>query len=163
MAALRSRTLAALGAVLLAVALWLVLLGPSFGPWERTPGFLLLGETVDEPVDDWEFVRAHPEIAVETRTRWLVPHSVTTSWLLLEGELFIPARDAAGKLWVRNALRDPRVRVRIGDRLYAQRLVRVEDPELHERLVDRSFQRWPQFERRGVRGSAMGFFRVDPL
>lgn len=161
MSVLRSRTLAGLGLGLLAVVLWLLLLGPSFGPWDRTPGFWLLGETVDAPVDDWRFVRTHPEIAVETHTRWLVPHSVTTSWLLLGGDLYLPAREAAGKLWVRNALRDPRVRLRIGARLYPRRLVHVEEPALHERLVARSFEKWPQFVARGVSGDAMAFFRVE--
>jgi hypothetical protein len=147
---------------LAAAAAWLALLGPSCGPWGRTPGLMLLGETVTGSVEDWSFVRAHREIAVETRSPWLVPHSVTTSWLLVDGELFIPARDAAGKRWTQNVQRRPDVRIRIERRLYRARLVRVDDPSERARLIEASFRKWPEFRVRGVDRDAMAFFRVEP-
>jgi hypothetical protein len=146
---------------LAAIVVWLGLAGATCGPWGRTPGLMLFGEPVAEGVRDWSFVEPHSEIAVETRPPWLLPHSVTTSWLLVDGALFIPARDAAGKRWVRNALQRPDVRIRIGDRLYSTRLAPVEDPDERQRLLDAAFHKWPQFRRRGVDGDAMAFFRVE--
>ena len=153
-----------IGAVLLlgSASIWLATLGPSCGPWGRTPGFLLLGESVAEPVSDWSFVRSHPEIALETATPWLVPHSVTVSWLLVAGQLFIPSRDAATKTWVRNVLRRPDARLRIGKRIYRVRLVRAADPALRERLVEAALARWPEFRSDGDDMNAMDFFRVEP-
>jgi hypothetical protein len=150
-------------AVVAVPGLWLVSAGPSCGPWGRTPGFALLGEEANGRLLDAYAVNGHPEIAVETRPPWLLPHSVTTSWLVVDGALFIPARDAAGKRWVRNVLRRPTVRIRVDDRLYAARLLRVDDPRERARLIDAAFQKWPQFQARGVDGEAMAFFRVESV
>jgi hypothetical protein len=94
------------------------------GPWGRTPGFRLFGEVVTSPVDDWSFADEHRTIAVETRTWYGIPHSVTTSCVARAGSLYVPARNPTTKYWVGNVLRDPRVRIRIGDRIYERKAVR---------------------------------------
>jgi len=144
-----------------AVVIWLAPLGASCGPWGRTPGFALFGARAAGPVLDWGFVRTHPEIALETRTPWLVPHSVTVAWLLLDGDLFIPSRDARGKRWVRNVLQRPQVRLRIGGWIYDARLASVEDASLRQRLTAAALQKWPRFRSGAVDLAAMAFFRVE--
>jgi hypothetical protein len=40
----------------------------------------------------------------------------------------------ARRRWTAVALEDPRVRIRVGDRIYEQRIVRVTDPALRQRI-----------------------------
>ena len=98
-------------------------------PSDRRPGLRLSGELVTEPVSDWSFTADHREIYVETRTPWLIPHSVTIVCAAdADGKLFIAARNPVGKRWVSNVERDPEVRLKIGDRLYEVRLAPLSDP-----------------------------------
>lgn len=67
------------------------------GPWGRTPGFRLFGEVVRQPVTDWSFTDAQSTIAVQTRTRYGIPHSVTTVCVRHRGALYVPARNARSR------------------------------------------------------------------
>ncbi len=107
----------------------LVLLA-CFEPSDRRPGTWLSGEVVEGAVDDWSFTNDHREIWIETRTPYLVPHSVTIVCAEADGKLFVAARNPDGKRWVANVDRDPAVRLKIGDRIYEQRLVPIESPEM---------------------------------
>ncbi len=103
-------------------------------PEDRRPGLWLSGEPVAETVTDWSFTDDIPEIFIETRTWYGVPHSVTVTCVALGDTLYVPSiypRDAAypeARLWNRNLVRDPRVRLKIGERVYERRAVLVEDP-----------------------------------
>jgi hypothetical protein len=113
-------------------------------PQDRRPGQWLRGERVREPVTDWSFSDAHPEIAVETRTWYGIPHSVTTVCVSMDEDLYVPSvfdADTAfpdGKFWTQNVLRDRRVRLKIGERLYEREAVLVTD----EREFARAFARF---------------------
>ncbi len=61
------------GAILALVAAFLA----ACAPQDRRPGLWLAGEVVREPVTDWSFTDAVPEIFLETRTWYGIPHSVT--------------------------------------------------------------------------------------
>jgi hypothetical protein len=98
--------------------------GP-WGPQGIFPGGPLAGDTVLEPVRDWSFTEDHPLIAVETRGRFF-RHSVTVICMAEEGQLYLAARHAPRKRWVANLMRDPRIRLGIGGRVYAARAVRIE-------------------------------------
>ncbi len=103
-------------------------------PKDRRPGVWLSGEVVTETVTDWSFTDDIPEIFLETRTWYRVSHSVTVTCVALADTLYVPSiypRDAAypeARLWNRNIVRDPRVRLKIGERVYERRAVLVEDP-----------------------------------
>jgi hypothetical protein len=86
--------------------------GPFFGSVEPTPS-------------DWSFTDAHPLIAIETHGRFF-RHSVTILCVSAQGKLYVMARHAPTKRWVRNLLVDPRVRLEIGGKLYAGRALRVD-------------------------------------
>jgi hypothetical protein len=98
-------------------------------PADRRPGLRLSGEVVEEGGGDWSFTQDHREIAIETRTPWLIPHSVTIICAAKDGRFFVGARDPDRKRWVSNVDRDPDVRLKIGGRIYEQRLVALEDAE----------------------------------
>ena len=105
------------------------------------PGLWLKGEVVTTPVTDWSFVEQAPHpgrslntVLIETRTPYFIPHSVRTLPTVRNGELFIRSHqdrmDVAfpqDKSWTSNVARDPRVRIKIGDKLYEATMVLVTD------------------------------------
>lgn len=103
-------------------------------PKDRRPGLWLSGEVETAPQTDWSFVDAHREIFVETRTWYGIPHSVTTVVVAHNGTLYVPSVYLEGgdypdaRFWNRNVARDPRVRLKIGDRIFERQAVLVEDP-----------------------------------
>ena len=102
-------------------------------PRDRRPGLWLSGEVVREPVGDWSFTDEVQEIFVETRTWYGIPHSVTTVCAQQAGALYVPSlyfddgEFPEARFWNRNAVRDPRVRLQIGGRLYERQAVVVHD------------------------------------
>jgi hypothetical protein len=118
--------------------------------------------------------RATNTIMVETRTPYFIPHSVTTAPLVRNGQLYIPSRQGCpialhgaacepyngphganridlqfpkNKFWTANVMRDPRVRLKIGGKLYEMTLVLIanraesqavlgRDPETREKGPD---------------------------
>jgi hypothetical protein len=102
-------------------------------PIGLVPGRELSGELVLEPVRDWSFTDEHRTIAVETRPA--MPHSVTTICFAVDGALYVPASRAAEKSWPHFAVSDPRVRVKVGDKIYPGVARRVEDAELRPKLM----------------------------
>lgn len=105
------------------------------------PGLWLKGEVVTAPVTDWSFVNDVPHpgrsintVLVETRTPYFIPHSVRTMPFVRNGVLYIRSHqdrmDVAfphDKSWTANVARDPRVRIKIGDKLYETTMVLVAD------------------------------------
>ena len=118
---------------------WLVLsigiaLVGCFGPEDRRPGLSLRGEVVSAPPSDWAFTDDHREIAVEVRTPYLLPHSVTIWCAQVDGELYLGARNPETKRWPGWADRDPDVRLGIGERVYEVRLIPLVDADRLGRL-----------------------------
>ena len=105
------------------------------------PGLWLKGEVVTTPVTDWSFVDKveHPgrsinTVLVETRTPYFIPHSVRTMPFVRNGVLYIRSHQDRmdvqfpnDKSWTGNVARDPRVRIKIGDKLYEATMVLVAD------------------------------------
>src|SRR2546428_356705 len=58
-------------------------------PKERRPGLRLTGELVTRPVTDWAFTDKHPNIFVQTRSWYGLPHSVTTTATAHNGQLYL--------------------------------------------------------------------------
>jgi len=105
------------------------------------PGLWLKGELVTTPVTDWSFVDNVPHpgrtlntVLVETRTPYFIPHSVRTIPFVRNGVLYIRSHQDRmdrqfpnDKSWTSDVVRDPRVRIKIGDKLYEATMVPVAD------------------------------------
>ena len=98
------------------------------------PGLWLSGTVVTTPVTDWSFVSQYKTDKLQSRTWYMIPHSVTTGYILHNGQLYITSMFQAGvpfpegKSWVSNVMRDPHVRLKFGDNLYDCTLSHVTDP-----------------------------------
>ena len=143
-------------------------------------GFWLTGELVTTPVTDWSFIDAIPTVQTETRTWYLLPHVVRTyiarngDKLYLFSEYFAPKpgqRDYRddfpnARFWNRMVVRDSRVRVKIGNRLFEMRAYPLTDPNevaaarqafLSKYEDVRKGQELPESQR-----ASLYFFRLQP-
>ena len=106
------------------------------------PGLWLKGEVVREPMTNWDWVDqfsdAFSEDAtmLETRTWYGIPHSVRVLLVPRGDELYLQSSAQTfrlnrefphGKAWWRNVERDPRVRLKIGGRIYEMTVVLIQD------------------------------------
>ena len=104
-------------------------------PEDRRPGFRLPGEVAAYPADWAATVEAHPLIAVEVSTPYLIPHSVTITRGIFEGDLVIGAREPETKNWPGWVDRDENVRLGVGDSVYEAKLVPISDPATAQRVL----------------------------
>ena len=88
------------------------------------------GELASGPEPDWSFVHDVQEVEFQL----LEPARSRTTWILdHQGKAYIPSGYMTtwwGKLWKRwplEAEKDPRIVLRIGDKLYERQLVRIQD------------------------------------
>ncbi len=99
----------------------------SDGPLGPFPGGKLSGVPVTEPVTDWTaLLRAVGHVELEVSPKH--PRSLTTSYIVRDGVLYVPSMFAAHKRWPKEVLADDRVVLRIGGGLYERRAVRVTEP-----------------------------------
>ncbi len=97
----------------------------------RLPGLWLRGDLVTTPVTDWSFTDKIPTIKLQTHTWYLLPHSVNIGIVYYNGHLYLSSvymRSEVKYRWNENVLRDPRVRLKIGNQLYDRTLTYVTDP-----------------------------------
>ena len=108
------------------MALWLAIalaLGGCSSPFLGLPGGELRGETIREPVDDWSFADSW---FLDLETRPEDPYSVELNYTVRDGALYIDP--AEGRAWLDHIREDPRVRVRLGDKIYPATAVLVGEP-----------------------------------
>lgn len=104
----------------------------SDGPIGPFPGGALSGTVDVDRHPDWRAVGSTVELEIRPDDPW----SLRTYAIPYERELYVPSFQAERRRWVAVALADPRVRVRLGDRLFERRLERVTDPATLARLVE---------------------------
>ena len=137
------------GGILVFLALLLVVLRiTGLNPHDRIPGLWLTGNLVTTPVTDWSFTDKVPNIKLQTQSRFLLPHSVTINCLAYEGQLYVSSIYPAGppRSWNENVMRDPHVRIKIGDMLYDRTLVLVTDPAEIEGVLQARAKKYPQLK-----------------
>lgn len=122
--------------VVIAAALYVFRTDPIF----MVSGKRLSGEELPYP-SDWSACNDHQTVAVETRAD--DPHSVTTICFVHDGDLVIPAMNGSEKEWPAHVVRDPRVRVKIGDHVYPALAERMTDVSLDD-LVESVAAKYPQ-------------------
>ena len=116
----------------LGLALVVLVSACSIEPSDERPGLWISGKVSHEPISDWTFTDDIREILIETRTWYFLPHSVTIWCVSIDGELYVGASSPdhpKERYWIRNAGRDPNVRLKIGDKVYERRLELIEDQE----------------------------------
>ena len=117
-------------------------------PQERRPGLWLTGDVVTTPVTDWSFVAQYPTDKLQTRSWYLLPHSVTTNFIVSNGQLyltsiFLPGTFPQSKSWTTNIVRDPQVRVKFGNQLFDCNLSVVTDPAEKAPLIEAYAKKYP--------------------
>src|ERR1700733_4296794 len=98
----------------------------GFNPKGPRPGLWLSWMIAKTAVADWSFSDQYPMVQVQTRPWYIVPHSVTIFCASYENRLYL---QALGKTWKEYVLHDPRVRIKIADRLYDGTAVPITDQQ----------------------------------
>ena len=128
----------------------------GYEPRDQRPGLWLAGERVTEPVTDWSFTDNHEEIFVQTRTPYLIPHSVTGYCAVHDGDLYLFSAYYQGgvfpdeRSWNRNVMRDSRVRLKIGDRVFDQTVSHVTDTETRAEVHESFVAKYPEWSSPGL-------------
>ena len=131
------------------------------------PGLWLSGNVVSAPVTDWSFATQYKTDKVQTRTWYLIPHSVTTSFIVHDGQLYLTSMFGAGvpypqgKGWVRNVMRDPHIRVKFGSNLYDCVLSPVTDPAERAAVLEPRAKQNPQILASDPNGPVMHLFHAQ--
>ena len=141
------------GATVICLVLLLVVVSiTGFEPRQRTPGLWLKGNLVTTPVSDWTFTDQVSTVEVQTRTWYLLPHSVTTYCIAYKGQLYLDSfyrpgvEYPHGRSWNENVARDPHVRLKIGNNLYDVTLSHVTDPAEKAALRELKAKKYPQLK-----------------
>ena len=105
------------------------------------PGLWLTGEVVHEAVTNWDWVNkigafGNDASELETRTWYGIPHSITVLLVARGDKLYLQSsaqtfrlktRFPYSKAWWSNVERDPRVRLKIGGKIYEMTVVLIQD------------------------------------
>ena len=156
----------AAGLILMLVVVLLSLRLFGLEPQDQRPGLWLTGDLVSEPVSDWSFTDGHIEIFVQTNTRYGIPHSITTYCTDYAGNFYLFSAYYGGgtfpddRGWNRNVMRDPRVRIKIGDSLYDRELNYVTNESVRAGVHNELISKYPQWNTPGLENIYV--FRVDP-
>lgn len=135
-----------LGIVICVVALLVVFRITGLEPHNRIPGLWLKGHLVATPVDDWSFTDQVPQIHLQTATWYLLPHSVTINCIAYNHQLYVASVYPAGSPrhhWNDDVMRDPRVRIQIGNQIYDRTLTPVTDPAEREAVLQARAKKYP--------------------
>jgi hypothetical protein len=143
-------------------------------------GFWLTGDVVKTPVTDWSFIDAVRTVQIETHTWYLLPHVLRTDivrndqQLYLFSEYFAPApgkpdlreRFPEARFWNRMVVRDPRIRVKIGNRVFNMRAYPLTDPSqitvVRQAFLSKYADVRAQEASPESRRPALYFFRLEP-
>ena len=123
----------------------------------RAPGLWLRGQPVATPAD-WSFTDKIPAVKVQTQTPFLIPYSVSAWCAVYNGNLYLTSY--RGRRWVENIVRDPHVRLKIGDQVFDSTFSLVDDPAEKAAVLQAKGKKYPQWKVPPV--STATVFRVTP-
>jgi hypothetical protein len=124
----------------------------------KMPGLWLKGQLVTAPVTDWSFTDKIKQIKIQTQTPYLLPLSVTIWCAVYNGNLYVTSNP--GKQWNEDIMRDPHVRLKIGDQLYDRTLLPINDPAEKAAVLEVKGKKYPEWKVPPVEKSTV--FRVMP-
>jgi hypothetical protein len=131
-------------------------------PKDQRPGLRLRGESAGEIPATWSFANDYKEIAIEVRTPYRIPHSVTIWCGVANGQLYVAARNPQAKRWPSWVERDPNVRLRIGERIYEVMLSVVDDPDQIAKVRRAYVAKYDLPDPPPEGGPPLRYWRVDP-
>jgi len=140
------------GVLVCLVLVLLVLRVTGLDPRDRRPGLWLKGDVVTTPVADWSFTDKIPTVKLQTRTWYLLPHSVTINCVSANGQLYLSTGIPVGmqyphdRIWHANVARDPHVRLKVGNQLYDRTLSLVTDPAEKAAVLQAREKKYPQLK-----------------
>ncbi len=153
------RKLFIVGGLFLVVVLALALLTlrfTGFEPRDSSPGLWVTGDLVTTPITDWSFTQSIELIFVETRTWYYIPHSVTIYCSLYNDQLYLFSVYFQGgefpetRAWNQNVMRDPRVRLKIGNQLFERPVSWVTDATEKEAVLQTFIKKYPEMRYPGI-------------
>ncbi len=128
----------------------LVLRVTGLEPKDRRPGLWLKGDLVTTPVTDWSFTDKVANVELETRTWYLIPHSVKINCVAYNGQLYVSTVNPLGintpHNWNVNVARDPHVRLKIGNQVYDRVLRAVTDPAEKAAVLQARVKKYPALQ-----------------
>jgi hypothetical protein len=159
-----------LGSIFVCLILVLVVLRiTGLDPHGPIAGLWLKGNLVTTPVTDWSFVTPYTLDQVQTRSWYLLPHSVNTNFVVLDGQVYLTSVFPSGvpfpqgKGWTANVIRDPHVRLKFGNQLFDRRLLPVTDPATLEKLLQLANEKYPGMRKAYAdKSSIVHFFQAVP-
>ncbi|MFP8881137.1 MAG: hypothetical protein VCE43_17660 [Myxococcota bacterium] len=100
------------------------------GPWGMIPGGPFVSSGPDLSCGNLSSIDSADLREVEVEIRPRRPRTITTWNVAVDGSVFLPADFLTPfKRWPHQVLADPRIRVRVGGRIYACQAVPVTEPE----------------------------------
>jgi len=147
--------------LLVAIVLVVVSAG-CIDPQDRRPGLRLGGEVVKRIPSEWNFTNEYKEIAIEVKTPYLLPHSVTISCAVADGRLYVAARNPNSKRWPGWVDRDPDVRLGIGEGVYEMRLAPLDDLNQVESVRRAYARKYDRPDARPEGGPPIRYWIVEP-
>lgn len=139
----------------IAAAIVLCALFVGCSPKETRAGVSLSGDDAPWPAD-WRFTDATKEIQIQVHTPYLIPHSVTIWCVEVGGDLYVGASQPTTKHWPGWVDRDPNVHLSIDDKIYAARLVPLDDADVTTRVRSAYAQK---YNLNATAGQSMGEVR----
>ncbi len=124
----------------------------------RTPGLWLRGDPVTTPVSDWSFTNDVPTIKIQTQSPWLLPYSVAAWCATYNGNLYVTSY--RGRRWAEDIISNPRVRLKIGGRLFERDMTMVTDPAEKAGVLQAKAKKYPSWKAPTVEAATV--FRVTP-
>jgi hypothetical protein len=161
------------GIVICLIILLIILSITGLEPQDRRPGLWLKGHLTTTPITDWSFTDKYQTLEIQTRTWYLLPHSVHTICVAYGGNLYVSSVYAAGlppyphgRSWNEDVARDPHVRLKIGDQLFDRTLTLVTDPAERAGVLQKQAEKYSvpgeTGNRRWPKGSVTYILRVMP-
>ena len=98
----------------------------------------------------------HEEIFIQTRTPWLIPHSVTAYCATYNDKFYLFSAYYGGgtfpdlRRWNQNVIRDPRVRLKIGEQLFDQALSYIDNEDIRTPVHQAFVDKYPQWTSPGL-------------
>jgi hypothetical protein len=145
------------GLALVAGIAWFFRSDPIF----MISGKQLAGQAAPYP-QDWGFSDDYSTIAIETNPG--DPHSVTTLCFVHEGILYVPAQGGSSKQWTQFVLDDPRVRLKVGKKIFHAKAERVMPLNILE-FKDSLGSKYPKMKDRSPEEvpEDLWLFRIRPM